>query len=165
MDDPLPSLLQILKSLLDHQVEFILVGGLCGRLQGVPLVTEDIDIVYRCDADNIARLLAALEPLDAHYRGRGKGSPKLKPRAPVLEAAGHNLLMTNAGPLDVLGTIGNNQRFEDLLPHTVHMQVLERPVRMLDLATLIQIKEELGRAKDLAVLPLLRDTLNRRQQQ
>jgi len=32
-------------------------------------------------------------------------------------------------------------------------------IRLLDLPTLIAVKEEVGRPKDLAVLPLLRQTL------
>jgi hypothetical protein len=60
----------------------------------------------------------------------------------------------------LLGTIGRNLAYEDLLPHSVEMDVGEGIiVRVLDLETLIAIKEELGGEKDRAVRPVLRRTL------
>jgi len=59
-----------------------------------------------------------------------------------------------------LGTIGRGRTYEDLLPHTVEMDIGDGiHVRVLDLETIIAIKEELGTEKDLAVLPILRRTL------
>ena len=53
--------------------------------------------------------------------------------------------------------------YEDLLPNTCEMLVAEQlTVRVLDLATLIEIKEYLGSEKDRAALPLLRRTLAER---
>ena len=66
----------------------------------------------------------------------------------------------NCGPVDVLGTIGHAMDYEDLLPHSVEMDLGEGVrVHVLDLATIVALKEELGQEKDLAVLPLLRRTL------
>jgi hypothetical protein len=72
--------------------------------------------------------------------------------------------MTRAGPLDLLGLAVGGRGYEDLLKHTVSVQVAaERKIQVLDLATLILLKEELGREKDLAALPLLRRTLQERE--
>ena len=68
--------------------------------------------------------------------------------------------MTRYGPLDILGAIGKGRGFEELSARTVELEVSsELQVQVLDLATLIQIKEELGSEKDLAMLPILRRTL------
>ena len=68
--------------------------------------------------------------------------------------------MTRYGPLDLLGTIGSNLAYEDLVPRSVELDVAEGlRIRVLDLETLIAIKEEVGGEKDLAVLPVLRRTL------
>jgi hypothetical protein len=73
---------------------------------------------------------------------------------------GHQLLLTKFGPLDVLGMIGRSRRWEDLRGNTRRLEVEpEVVVLVLDLETLITIKEELGFPKDVAVLPLLRQTL------
>jgi predicted nucleotidyltransferase len=64
----------------------------------------------------------------------------------------------------VLGTIGRGLSYEDLLPHTIEMDMGEGVrVRVLDLATIIALKEELAGEKDLAVLPILRRTLEQKQ--
>jgi predicted nucleotidyltransferase len=68
--------------------------------------------------------------------------------------------MTRFGPVDLLGTIGKGRFYEDLLPHAVEMELgNELRVRVLDLETLIAVKEEVGGEKDVAVLPVLRRTL------
>ena len=62
--------LGILRGLVDHEVEFIVVGGVCAVLHGAPVTTFDLDVVHRRSPENIARLQAALAGLGAHYRGR-----------------------------------------------------------------------------------------------
>ena len=52
-------------------------------------------------------------------------------------------------------------RFAELLGDTVEMKLTGgRAVRVLSLPALIEAKERSGRPKDLAVLPLLRATLD-----
>jgi predicted nucleotidyltransferase len=68
--------------------------------------------------------------------------------------------MTRAGPLDLLGTLTAERGYAELLPHTVELAIGEGlRVRLLDLKTLIILKEELARDKDQLVLPILRRTL------
>jgi hypothetical protein len=137
-------------------VEFIVVGGVAAVLEGVPMNTFDVDVVHRTSSDNLTRLIAALQKLDAHYRH----SPELCPNATHLSTKGHQLLATRYGPLDVLGAIGKGHGYEDLLPRSHPVKISERlAVRVIDLETQIAIKEEVGGEKDLAVLPVLRRTL------
>ena len=70
------------------------------------------------------------------------------------------MLLTRAGPLDLIGAVVTGQSFNELLPHTKEVDLGEgMMVRILDLRTLIDIKEKLGRDRDRAVLPVLRRTL------
>src|SRR5215831_19049590 len=55
--------------LAEARVEFIVVGGLSAVLQGVPIVTLDLDICYRRTPENITRLVGALAPLQPRPRG------------------------------------------------------------------------------------------------
>ncbi len=67
--------------------------------------------------------------------------------------------LTSAERLEV-GAIGRGRVYADLLPHATAIAVgggLRVPV--LDLETLIAVKEETGGEKDLATLPILRRTL------
>ena len=148
----------ILRTLADYEVDFIVVGGVAAVIDGAPINTFDLDIVHSRAPANVDRLLAALESLDAWYRTHA--ATRLRPNQSHLSSSGHNLLMTRYGPLDVLGRIGQSRAYEDLSPLTDQVQVDEGlRVRVLNLETLITIKEEVAGEKDLAVLPIMRRTL------
>ncbi len=152
--------LTILRIMAEHGVAFIVVGGVSAVLQGAPISTFDLDLVHGRSPKNIDRLLSALDELDAVYRG--VGDRRLKPGPDHLTSSGHQLLMTRHGPLDLLGTIGINQGYEELIQHTVEMKIGEHILRVLDLETLITVKEELGQEKDRASIPILKRTLTER---
>jgi hypothetical protein len=149
----------ILRRLVSHGVEFLVVGGVAAVLNGAPYITFDLDIVHSRQPANIERLLAALADMDAHYRFR----PEVRPNASHVSAPGHNLLHTRLGPIDVLGEIGASEGYEQLLPHCTLTPLSEDlTVQVLNLDKLIQVKEQAGRDKDLAALPVLRRTLEER---
>ena len=148
----------LLRILVDHGVDFLVVGGVGAILQGATLSTFDLDIVHSTDPANITRLLAALRELDACYRAQPE--KRLRPGQTHLSSPGHQLLMTRFGPLDVLGSIGKGRRYQDLLPHAAEMTIGEGiRIRVLNLETQIAVKEEIGQEKDIAALPLLRRAL------
>jgi hypothetical protein len=161
MEPSRPDLLLILRTLSGHGVDYIVVGGVCGVLHGAPIATFDLDLVHSRELENVGRLLAALEELDARYRD--PGGRIIRPAESALSSAGHQLLVTSGGPLDLLGQVSGSRGYRDLLPDTVHVELSDGlRVRVLTLAALIREKEELGRDKDRAVLAVLRRTLRER---
>jgi len=148
----------ILSAFNRASVEVVLVGGLSAVLSGVPVTTYDVDLVHSREPENVARLLLVLDSLDAVFRIQP--ARQLKPTVTHLSGRGHLNLMTRFGPLDLLGTIGPNLGYPELLPHTSEMDIGGGVhIRVLNLDKLIEIKEELAGEKDLAMLPLLRRTL------
>src|SRR5207248_3047264 len=55
----------ILRTLREHHVEFIVIGGLAVDFHGFPRATKDIDIVPARDTENYDRLYQALARLGA----------------------------------------------------------------------------------------------------
>jgi hypothetical protein len=102
------------------------------------------------------RLHDALTALHATYRGDPRG---LSPTEATLLGPGPHLLSTVHGPLDLLGAIGNGLTYEDLITDTVILEIAGERIPVLELSRLIEVKEAVGRPKDLAVLPTLRATL------
>jgi len=142
-------------------VDFVVVGGVAAVLQGAPISTFDLDVVHSREEVNIRRLLTALESLEACFRLQPER--RLRPDASHLSSPGHQLLLTRFGPLDLLGEIGRSRTYPELVKRAVEMQVGEGvSVRVLDLETLIAVKEEAAAEKDLAALPVLRRTLEER---
>lgn len=153
---------ELLEALSRHAVDFMVVGATAAVLEGAPLTTFDLDVVVDPDPSNRERLLAALEEIGAAFFdpvGR-----KILPTAERLEKNRVNLLETSLGRLDVMREIGHGQGWGDLLPRSHEIEVLGSVVRILDLAAIIETKEAAGRPKDLAALPLLRETLRLKQE-
>ena len=162
MDDP--DFIEALRTLDQFRVEFILVGGLSAVVNGVPVHTYDVDVVHSRDASNVNRLIAFLDSVEAVYRMQPER--QLKPNRSHLSSPGHQNLITRYGPLDLLGTVGENLGYEELLPHSTQMLISEGiRIRVLNLETLIQLKEQLGGEKDQAMLPILRQTLRLQREQ
>jgi hypothetical protein len=155
-----PSLETLLQTLAASDVELIVVGMLAAVAQGAPVTTHYLAIVHRRTPDNIARLLAVLGDLDARYRGHG--GKVLRPTAETLSSHGHSLLQTRLGPLDVLGAIEGDRDYDALLPHTHGIELSGHAVRVLDLATIVELKRGSTRRKDQLALPVLEETLRRR---
>jgi len=161
METSRPDFLLILRTLSKHDVEFIIVGGVCGVLHGAPISTFDLDLVHSRSPDNVERLLNALEDLDTRYRD--PAGRVIRPTKGNLSSTGHQLLVTIGGPLDLLGEIGRHRGYIELLPNTVTMEVCRGlRVRVLTLDALIREKEETAREKDKAVLAILRNTLEQK---
>ena len=142
--------LAILQTMAGRGVDYIVVGGVAAVLQGAPVATFDLDLVHSREPENLNRLLAALDFLEARYRTLG--AETARPTYSHLVSPGHQLLMTRWGPLDLLGTIGEAQGYSELLDRTVTLGAgQDLSVQVLDLSTLIQLKEQLAHDKDRAV--------------
>ncbi|MDZ4697490.1 MAG: hypothetical protein SGI86_20305 [Deltaproteobacteria bacterium] len=143
-------------------VEFVVVGGVAVAIHGSSLMTDDLDIVYRVEHDNVHRLLEALNRLDAVVFGDPR---RLRFKFDHLNNTGHHLNQTMAGRIDALGSIGVKRKlvFEDLIRDTKEVEAFGVSFRILDLDRLIEVKTEMGRPRDkLAVMELeaIRRNLN-----
>ena len=155
---PESKLVAVLKDLCGRDIRFVVVGGLAAILNGASVQTYDIDLVYSRDPVNIQRLLDFLGEADAIFRIQPHR--RLRPNESHLAGGGHLNLLTRYGPVDLLGTIGNHLGYADLLPHSNEMDIGQGlRIQVLDLETIIAVKEQLGSAKDLAALPALYQTL------
>lgn len=151
---------RILELLERHHVEYVVVGGVAAVLQGAPVTTFDIDALFKVDDANIERLEKVLGELNARYREH----KDLRPTRRDLAAGGHLLLMTDAGPFDVLGFIGDGRRYEDISDSIRQLPVDGMNIRVLSVDALIAEKRALGREKDLAMLRILEAVRGRTRQ-
>lgn len=153
----------ILRILSRHQVDFILVGGVAAILEGAPVSTFDLDIVWNRVAENQPRLLAALQELNALYLD--VADRHIAPDDEKLTTLRLHRLKTDFGTLDVMETIGDGMAYQDLVGRSHLYEIDDIQVRILGLETVILSKEQAMREKDRAALPILRRTLQLRKQQ
>lgn len=156
-----PDLTTLLERLCASGVDFILVGGLAAVSQGAPVTTFDIDIVPSLDQSNLGKLLELLESVNARFRGRTAGQI-LRPTQTDIAAGGHCLLMTDLGPLDVLGTIEKGLKYEALLDDAIDIPFRDHDLKVLSLEAMVRMKRKSSRERDQARLPILEETLKRK---
>ena len=148
-------LAQIIPPLVNGKVDFILIGGMAAILHGSARVTLDADIVYGRGTPNLNRLAEVLQPLKPTLRGAPSGLP-FKLGVTTLGNGLNFTLATNLGDLDLFGEVNGGGSYSDLLPHSVDIDAFGVRFKVIDLVTLIRIKEATGRAKDREALAELR---------
>ena len=146
---------------LDHHgVEYVLIGGLAAVLHGSPLPTVDADICPSLLPENLDRLAAALDELDARVRTPDTPDGIPFPRdAKFLAGIPLLNLVTRAGDLDLSFTPAGTTGFSDLVAHAVRVHIYGVPVSVASLEDVIRSKEAANRPKDLRTLPTLRQLL------
>ncbi len=142
---------RLLGVLHEARVECIIVGGLAATIHGSARLTQDVDISYARSEVNLERIVRALEPLEPYLRGAPAGLP-FEWSTATLRAGLNFTLTTAAGALDLLGEISGGGRYEDLLAHTIVVELFGYDVRCLDLEALIRTKRAAGRPRDLEAI-------------
>ena len=149
----------LLEVLANGNVEFVIVGGLAATVHGSSRLTQDIDVVYGRSDSNLERLANSLASLAPYPRGAPPGLP-FEWSVATLSQGLNFTLTTAAGYIDLLGEITGGGDYEDLLPHTLEIELFGHPCLCLDLEWLIRTKRAAGRPRDfetVAELQVLRE--------
>jgi hypothetical protein len=59
---------RLLQRLLEHKIDFVLVGGFAAILHGAVVVTQNIDVCLKFSRENLTQLAAALADLHPCHR-------------------------------------------------------------------------------------------------
>ncbi len=93
----------LLRSLVEHGVEFVVIGGTAGVGHGSPTATYDVDITPATDRQNLQRLARALAALSAQLRVPGLEEPvALRWVAEVFDSFTTVATRTRLGDLDIV---------------------------------------------------------------
>jgi predicted nucleotidyltransferase len=138
---------QIVKVLLDHKVEFLVIGGQAEFLFGGARPTIDVDICYKRDQQNLERLAAALRRMNVRLRGIKDDLPFV-PDARTLQMGSNFTFTTSLGDLDLLGYVEPLGGYEQLLPNEESYSLGTMTVRTIGLEDLLKVKRHINRMKD-----------------
>ena len=69
------TLLGMVAQLAKAEIRFVVIGGLAMRAQGSTRLTEDLDICYDPEPENVQRLASLLADWHAYLRGVEPGLP------------------------------------------------------------------------------------------
>ena len=143
--------------LIDHGVEFVVIGGVAARLHDTGHATVDIDICPSGLGENLERLAAALRAVEARLRVEGEpaGVP-FDPHPQQLGQMSTLTLLTTHGPVDLcFAPAGFAAGYEALRADRVLIVVAGVSVPVASLADVVASKRSAGRPKDIVALPAL----------
>jgi len=148
----------LLAALGDAGIDFVVIGGFAVSAHGYPRATKDLDIVPAPDAENLERLAAVLQRLNATLLGMEEFSAEeiVQPDADGLAMGGNFVLTTISGRLDVMQVVAPDLEFGDLADASVEDEVFGHQVRFCGYEHLVAMKEAAGRPEDLLDLERLR---------
>ena len=124
-------------------------------LHGSSYVTEDLDICAVMSPENIGNLRSALADLKPVHRMTHQKLSFLD-HPPVGQPLANVYLETEAGIVDVLGSVLGIGDYDQLVRNAIEIPLFGRRCRVISLEDLITAKEAIGREKDLLTAKELR---------
>lgn len=146
---------RILRALAEHEVDYVLIGGLAVQTHGHVRTTNDADLIPAPEPANLERLAAALRSLDARVVNPGEEGTEIDatmlPRATIWQ------FVSRDGGIDVMHEVPGGRSYEELSKRALRVRLGEVDVPIVGLDDLIQMKLARGRQVDLDDVASLTD--------
>jgi hypothetical protein len=147
--DATPLLARVIIALGEQKLEAILIGNAAAAIQGAPVTTLDFDFMFRDTPANLRKLKAVANSLNAVI---------LRPFYPVSKL--YRMVDDALGlQADFMPVIHGVRSFEGLRSRAIEHTLGKITVKVASLPDIIVSKKAAGRDRDLAVLPVLEQTL------
>ncbi len=154
------NLYEIARRLSQAGVEFVIVGGIAIRGHGGNYITEDLDICYARNRQNLKRIADVLSPLKPRPRGFKDDLPFVFDWS-TLQQGTNFTFITSMGDVDLLGEVKGLGVYDDLIADSIAIDLEGFATHILSIPNLIIAKEAAARPKDepgLKVLYALRES-------
>ena len=139
---------KLLQLLLEHEVDFVLVGGFACTTYGASLVTQDLDICLSITEEQISKLRKALKNVNPIHRMNPNFQPTLFEYPKKIEDTKNIYLKTDIGVLDILSEITPIGGFKRIKERAQTVSLYGFKCQIISLDDLIQCKKAMPRPKD-----------------
>jgi hypothetical protein len=143
-----------LRLLGEHKVDCVIVGGIAALIHGSLLLTNDVDVCYARDPENLKRLAGALQSVHARLRNAPEGLPFILD-AETLKRGLNFTFTTDVGDLDLLGEVRGVGHYDEVVADSITVELFDYRFTVIDIGKLVIAKRAAGRPKDLLALPEL----------
>ena len=137
----------LLQHLIEHDVEFVVIGAFASVVHGVTLVTQDVDICCPFTPRNLLKLQDALADLHPIHRLTPRRLPLQLTRAKC-RGLKNLYLETDLGVLDCLSRVLGVGGYAAVKKHSVVLDAGFGKCRVLNLDALIKAKQAMNRPRD-----------------
>jgi len=137
----------LLGRLIEHDVEFVVVGAFAATMHGSPLVTRDVDVCCSFTPGNLLKLQKAVADLHPVHRITPQRLP-LKLTRENCRGLKNLYLETDLGVLDCLGEVLGVGNFMAVKKQSVALKMEFGRCRVLGLDALIKAKRAMDRPRD-----------------
>lgn len=146
----------LLEKLINHNVDFVLVGGFAGVVHGMSMVTQDLDICAAITKSNLSSLRLALENLNPRHRMNPQFKPSFLETPKTPEEMKNIYLETDLGILDIMSSLPPIGNFELIKGRSIPIDLYGKTCHVIALEDLIAIKEVMKRPKDIQAVQELK---------
>lgn len=147
-----PAFDQLLRRLVEADVEFVLIGGLAVNAWGVVRGTKDVDIVVAPNIENLKRVAEVAVALHGHVQTKESLLSSLPSIAAQLASGERIAIETDLGQLDIVQGLDGVPTYEDLRARATDAEVLGVKVAVCSVEDLKAMKQAAGRTRDQADL-------------
>ncbi len=134
-------------TLARYSVDFVVIGGMAIRTHGSSYLTQDLDICYSRDRENLKKIVEALAPVKPRPRGIASDLPFVWDVATLYNGTNFTF-ETTLGHIDMLSEVKGVGTYHDAVNESVVVDVGGYKVNVLSIDGLIRAKTEAGREKD-----------------
>ena len=138
----------LLRRLVAHGVDFVIVGGMAMVLHGSARLTRDLDICYSTDPANLDALGAAMVELGARLRDVSQDVPFV-PDASTLRRTTILTLDSDDGRIDLLASPAGAPPYPQLRERATRTTFDGRAILIASLDDMEAMKRAAGRPRDL----------------
>lgn len=154
MKDQFSSFMEVISAFEEHDVSYVVIGGVAVILHGLERLTRDIDIFVKPTSDNVARLRAALMSVF--------NDPSIEEI--TLDDLNQYPVIRYGTPsgffIDLIVKLGDAASFDTLDSEVVHFDGV--PIRIATPETLYYLKHDTLRPRDQADALFLRELIQER---
>lgn len=147
--DSTPVIVRIADALAQSGLEAILIGNAAAAIHGAPVTTVDFDFLFRVSPVSQRKLRRFAEAL---------GGSLVQP-FPTLSSVYRIEVPGESLQVDLTSDIHGVRSFNSLRSRSSAIEIEGRSIMVAPLADIINSKRAAGRPRDLAVLPVLEETL------
>jgi len=123
-------------------------------LFGSTQLTNDLDVCYARNSENLEKLANALQSVNAHLRGVPDNVPFVLD-AETLRKGLNFTFITDIGSLGLLGEVRGVGGYDEVLAGSVTYELFSYRFPVIEIGKLILAKRAAGRPKDLIAIPEL----------